>query len=288
MVSDAMRAVDYLSSRGDVDPTRIGSIGCSGGGAMTEYLAALDSRIKAIAAACSMNVSSNAFTNTGDSEQSPMDLISYGLDYPDFAEVLAPKPYLILTTTEDNPAAPTAAYNEASAFYNIYGAATNIQLVIGPGPHGQPLQDRQALYAWMIRWIGGGVTDPTEVAVTLVPDASLQATTSGLVGGDQIYQILGQGDGPGSATLEQMLAFLQNQMPYSGYLPIAGAPQRSGSNRHGLTPMGIANSGISRMAGGKRIGSWRCVMRRSARSGQWMRRSNTNYSRRPSTSTGCL
>src|SRR5262249_23578181 len=46
MVNDAMRGVDYLVSRKDVDGGRIGAFGCSGGGTMTAYFAALDDRVK--------------------------------------------------------------------------------------------------------------------------------------------------------------------------------------------------------------------------------------------------
>src|SRR5437016_1313696 len=52
---DAMRSLDYLISRPEVDATRIGAVGCSGGGALTNYLGALDSRVKAVASACATN-----------------------------------------------------------------------------------------------------------------------------------------------------------------------------------------------------------------------------------------
>lgn len=42
---DAMRAVDYVCSRPEIDPGRIGFTGCSGGGTMTSYVMALDDRI---------------------------------------------------------------------------------------------------------------------------------------------------------------------------------------------------------------------------------------------------
>ena len=45
-VWDGIRAVDYLLSRPEVDPERIGCTGQSGGGTMTMYLAALEPRIK--------------------------------------------------------------------------------------------------------------------------------------------------------------------------------------------------------------------------------------------------
>ena len=52
---DAKRALDYLQSRPDVDGSRLGAVGCSGGGATTTWIGALDTRIKAVASACSTN-----------------------------------------------------------------------------------------------------------------------------------------------------------------------------------------------------------------------------------------
>ena len=39
---DAKRALDYLVSRPDVDAARLGAVGCSGGGALTTFIGALD------------------------------------------------------------------------------------------------------------------------------------------------------------------------------------------------------------------------------------------------------
>ena len=43
---DGMRAIDYLQSRPEIDPNRIGCTGNSGGGTQTSYLMALDDRIR--------------------------------------------------------------------------------------------------------------------------------------------------------------------------------------------------------------------------------------------------
>src|SRR5262245_42261756 len=51
-VWDGMRALDYLVSRPEVDSTRIGCTGNSGGGTHTAYLSALDDRIKVAAPSC--------------------------------------------------------------------------------------------------------------------------------------------------------------------------------------------------------------------------------------------
>jgi dipeptidyl aminopeptidase/acylaminoacyl peptidase len=49
---DGMRAIDYLTSRSDIDPQRIGFTGCSGGGTVTSYVMALDDRVACAAPAC--------------------------------------------------------------------------------------------------------------------------------------------------------------------------------------------------------------------------------------------
>jgi hypothetical protein len=49
---DAIRGLDYLAARPDVDAQRLGAFGCSGGGTITAFLSALDERVKATATAC--------------------------------------------------------------------------------------------------------------------------------------------------------------------------------------------------------------------------------------------
>ena len=48
---DGMRAIDYLVSRPEIDPQRIGFTGCSGGGTLTSYVMALDDRVACAAPA---------------------------------------------------------------------------------------------------------------------------------------------------------------------------------------------------------------------------------------------
>ena len=101
-IHDGMRGIDYLVSRSDVDPDRIGAMGCSGGGTQTTYIAALDERVKAAAVACYMNSFQTLFTGSiGDSEQSLPGFLAAGLDQTDYVELFAPKPWLIASTEGD-------------------------------------------------------------------------------------------------------------------------------------------------------------------------------------------
>jgi hypothetical protein len=69
---DAVRGLDYLAARPDVDAQRLGAFGCSGGGTMTAFLSALDERVKATATACYVTDFDHLLSTVGpqDGEQS--------------------------------------------------------------------------------------------------------------------------------------------------------------------------------------------------------------------------
>lgn len=194
---DARRALDYLVSRPEVDAERIGCTGCSGGGTLTTYIAALDPRIKVAVPSCYMNSFRVLFSGpVGDSEQSLPNFLSAGLDQADYVELFAPKPWLITSTLGDffTPEGARQVYEEARRFYRIWGAEDKIGWVVGPGGHGTPLEVREAMYAWMIRWLKDGKGDPREQSVETSPDFELLATDTGQVAtslkGRDIYEVI--------------------------------------------------------------------------------------------------
>src|SRR5204863_5236920 len=89
---DAKRSLDYLASRPEVDPERLGAAGCSGGGALATFIGALDSRLKAVIPACFPN--SYLLVFAGESGfNSVMTLpqhISRGLDTADSVQLSPP------------------------------------------------------------------------------------------------------------------------------------------------------------------------------------------------------
>lgn len=195
-IFDGKRALDYLASRLEVDPERIGCTGCSGGGTLTTYISALDERVKAAAPACYLTSFRVLFSGpVGDSEQSLPNFLSSGLDQTDYVELFAPKPWLIASTIEDFFPLEGARqiYEEARRWYRIYGAEERIGWVVGPGPHGTPLPVREAIYEWMIRWLKNGEGDFREEPVETLPDHVLFATASGQVseeGSREIHEII--------------------------------------------------------------------------------------------------
>ena len=194
---DAKRALDYLASRPEVDAERLGAAGCSGGGALTTFIGALDPRIKAVAPACFINSYRVLFTGPDpDSEMSPPNLLNTGLDMADYVELSAPVPWLILATEGDyfTPAGAKLVYEEARRWFGLYGAEDKLRFFVGSGPHGTPHETREEIYKWMIRWLKDGKGDFPEQPVKMFTDSELRVTKSGHVedepGGRKLYQLI--------------------------------------------------------------------------------------------------
>ncbi len=151
MLWDAIRGVDYLSSLPQVDPKRIGAFGCSGGGAITAYLGALDQRLAATAIACYITNFDALLPAIGaqEGEQSMPHFIASGLDLPDWVELRAPRPTAVIATYSDMfPfAGARSSVIEARRFYSLFDP-DNAGVPIGPGsPTVPPTPTEPALNA---------------------------------------------------------------------------------------------------------------------------------------------
>ena len=194
---DAKRALDYLLSRPDVDAARVGATGCSGGGALTTFIGALDSRLKAVVPSNFINSYRVLFVGPNpDSEMSFPELLARGLDTADFVELAAPTPWLIQATEQDyfTPAGARLVYDEARRWYGLYGAEEKLRFFVGPGPHGTPLECREGIYDWLIHWLNGGQGDAREQPVKVYTSRELMATRTGRVadepGSRKLYEII--------------------------------------------------------------------------------------------------
>jgi cephalosporin-C deacetylase-like acetyl esterase len=195
---DAMKAIDYLQTRPEVDGTRIGAMGCSGGGALTAFIGGMDPRIKAAVPACFPSSYRLLYVVHGgpDAEMSFPQSIANGLDTADFMEMSAPIPWLIMETDGDYfPAAGAKlVYDETRRFYSLYGAEDKVDLFVGHGPHGTPLENREAIYRWMIRWLKDGQGDFHEQPIHVYTNFELRVTRTGRVedlpGSRKVYQLI--------------------------------------------------------------------------------------------------
>jgi cephalosporin-C deacetylase-like acetyl esterase len=151
MLWDSMRGIDYLSQLPEVDTHRVGAMGCSGGGAMTALVGALDPRLAAVGVACYTTSFAALLKTLGpqDAEQSTPRFISSGLDFPDWVELAAPRPYAVIATYSDmfpfDGARSTVI--EARRFYSLFDPASAGTPANGAPPSMPPTPAAPALNA---------------------------------------------------------------------------------------------------------------------------------------------
>lgn len=185
MVWDGIRAIDLVASLPQVDANRIGVAGCSGGGTLTAYIAAVDDRVRAAAPACYITSWEEQLKVTGpqDAEQQFPDQLREGFDHADFLIAAAPKPYLICSTTEDffPIAGARQTYLEAKEHYNRFGAEDRIAWFTAPGGHGMGADTRGAIYGWMRKWLQSTAGPAPEPAFQVELEEDLNVTATGQV-----------------------------------------------------------------------------------------------------------
>lgn len=184
MIWDGIRAVDYLISRKEVDPARIGITGRSGGGTQSAYIAAFDDRIYA-------SVPENYITNytrllqsigPQDAEQNLFNIILHGLDHPDFLIVRAPKPCLMITTTRDMFSIQGAmeTEREVSRAYRVFQSEDHFLRIEDDAGHASTLKNREAMYAFFQKHLNHPGNPSDEETQLLTPD-ELRVTETGQV-----------------------------------------------------------------------------------------------------------
>jgi hypothetical protein len=164
-VWNAIRALDYLETRPEVDARHIGLTGISGGGAMTWYTAAVDERISAAAPVCS------SFTFGSQAEhwvaRGQCDCIyyhnTYMQDFPVVGALIAPRPLLILSGQRDSIFPPDGyheVYERAKRIYQLYTGvnADRIREVDDNVEHSDPPLFLREARQWMQHWLKGDAT----------------------------------------------------------------------------------------------------------------------------------
>jgi len=182
---DGIRGIDVLHSLKEVDNKRIGVTGCSGGGTLTVYIAALDERVQAAAPSCYVTSWEEQLKGTGpqDAEQQFPDQFVAGVTHADLVAAAAPMPYLICSSTEDFFPLEGArqTFEEAKRMWSLYDAAEKIAWFHEPGPHGVRRPGREAIYAWMKRWLKGDRSGGPEPEYITEHEEGLNVTPTGQV-----------------------------------------------------------------------------------------------------------
>ncbi len=185
MVWDGVRALDYLISRPDTDPERVGCLGNSGGGNRTSYLMAIDDRIScaAVSSFITTNERKNDFPGPGDAEQNICDQIKAGMDHADYIIMRAPKPTLVLPPTHDFVPVEGAweAFRQANRVYTKLGYPENVGIIEVNDKHGLTLPVRKGMVRWMKRWLMGIDEPVVEKEIHLNQTKDLHCSPEGQV-----------------------------------------------------------------------------------------------------------
>jgi dienelactone hydrolase len=182
---DGMRAIDYLQSRPEVDPQRIGCTGNSGGGTQTSYLMALDDRIRAASPSCYLCGFPALLKTIGpqDAEQNIFGQLAFGMDHADYLMMRAPTPILICAATQDffDIRGAWETFRYGKRLYTRLGFPERMDLLENDAKHNYNKTQREGVARWMSRWLLGKDVPISEPAITQLSQKEYQCTPEGQV-----------------------------------------------------------------------------------------------------------
>ncbi len=182
---DNVRGLDYLLTRREVDPDRIGCIGNSGGATQTAYFIGYDPRVK-VAALCSYVASGERnleLTGPADGCVQIPGAGQAGLDIAEWPIMFAPKPLLLLAGRYDfiDYASIQATYHELKQVYTELEKPSRVNLFTYDDGHGISKPKREVAVAWFRRWLrDDGQLVPENDLATLSAE-QLNCTATGQV-----------------------------------------------------------------------------------------------------------
>ncbi len=165
---NAMRGLDLLCARPEVDKNKLGVTGISGGGTQSWYVAAADPRIKVAAPVCGTStVNSHIHQRTIDGHcDCMMPINTYQQDFHDLGALIAPRPLMIASANRDglnSIEAVREVYFGIKSIYELYGNPDDIVLVETPGGHSYHEISRTKIFSFFIKHLMGKDIPPSEV-----------------------------------------------------------------------------------------------------------------------------
>jgi hypothetical protein len=159
------RGLDYLYNHPNVDRSRLGMTGLSGGGWQTILLSSLDERITAsvpVAGFSSLRsrVEVKDYGDMGDPEQSATDMLK-DIDFTHLIAMRAPRATLLTYNAEDDccfraPIVKPLIFDGSKPFFKLYGKESLFQWHENrdPGTHNYNLDNRLATYRFFTEQFG--------------------------------------------------------------------------------------------------------------------------------------
>lgn len=182
---DNVRGLDYLVTRKEVDSTRIGCLGNSGGAMQSIYFAGFEKRIQAIAVSSFLMKRQRTLELTG-----PSDGCSHisgegkaGLEMNDLLMAGSPKPVLVLAGKYDfiDYEGTKAATEELKKLYSVLGQGAKVKLFTFEDGHGISKPKREEAVTWFRRWFYKDSKHVKEGELEVLDEKTLFVTAPGSV-----------------------------------------------------------------------------------------------------------
>lgn len=157
-LGEDIQALNYLCTRDDVDASRIGCAGLSGGGLRTTYLAGMDDRIRCACCLGMMTTWRDYLLNKAHTHtwMIYIPLIARDLDYPEILGLRVPQPTLVLNCIEDQlftVPEMRRADEILKAVYMKAGEPEKYQCTFHPGGHRFDRAMQAEAFTWLDRWL---------------------------------------------------------------------------------------------------------------------------------------
>jgi dienelactone hydrolase len=144
---NSLRVVDWMTTLDDVDASRIGATGASGGGTQTFLLAAVDERIRF---AAPVNMISGIMQGGSPCENTPG--LRVGAFNVEFGAMMAPRPMLMVSATGDwTKNTLEEEYPAVKGIYSLYGKPDQVEAVRIDAPHNYNQASREAVYRFFAK-----------------------------------------------------------------------------------------------------------------------------------------
>ena len=194
MIWNNIRALDYLESLADVDKTRIGVAGASGGGLQTQMLAGLDSRVKAatiVGLTCDFR--QIMFPDSSHCVCNHFPDVMQRTDHPEISALGLPAAVQYLTMNDWTRRFEADNFPAIRELYAAHGISDRVFCRYFSTEHNYDRTKREWTYWWMERWLRGQIAaEPASEPETQTFPVETLSKLSAAVPGDKGFAEIGR------------------------------------------------------------------------------------------------
>ena len=137
-VWDVMRTLDYIATRAELDSSRVGCMGISGGGTVTLFSTALDPRIRAAFVSGYLNTFRDSVGSLSHCIDNYVPGILNWAEMYDVAGLVAPRPLFVESGEKDDIfpiRASIESFSRTRDIYRVFGVQDRVEQEVFPGEH---------------------------------------------------------------------------------------------------------------------------------------------------------